>query len=85
MPAKSLGTLTSISKVKTNHLGGRGRKYQICFHERNERYRMQRKLVGVPSTFGRHCRFSKEVLKEPPKIGLLKAGPLTVVFNLKKT
>ena len=27
----------------------------IFFHERNERYQMHRKFVGVPSTFGRHC------------------------------
>ena len=33
----------------------------IFFHERNERYQMQRKLLGVPSTFGRHCR---NVLRE---------------------
>ena len=30
----------------------------ILFHERNERYQMQCKLVGVPSTFGRHCTYN---------------------------
>ena len=92
MPAKSLGTLTSISKVKTNHpplphgtmlvyyqmgydfrkhfllrffydislnhqhcFRGKGAEVPIFFHERNERYQMQRKFMGVPSTFGRHC------------------------------
>ena len=27
----------------------------IFCDERNERYQMQRKLLGVPSTFGTHC------------------------------
>ena len=95
MPAKSLGTLTSISKVKTNHpplphgtmlvyyqtgldfrkhfllrffcdislnhqhcFRGKRAEVPIFFHERNERYQMQRKFMGVPSTFGRHCTFA---------------------------
>ena len=44
-----------ISINHQNCLRGKGEEVVIFFHERNERYRMQRKLLGVPSTFGRHC------------------------------
>ena len=64
MPAKSLGILTSLCKVKLSHpplpqgimlvyycSRGKGAEEVIFFRKRNECYKMQRKLPGVPSTF----------------------------------
>ena len=99
MPAKSLGTLTSISKVKINHpplphgtalvyyetgkgfrkhfllhllydislnhqhcFRGKGAEELTFFRKRNERYEMQCKLLGVPSTFGRHRRLGRRLI-----------------------
>ena len=52
----------------------------IFFHERNERYQMQRKFMGIPSTFGRHCRFEVHINLIPGHFADI-THPLMLIYN----